>query len=90
MLGCHRGIAIVEDKYRKELNPNVAMEWGWMRGFRRPVLFLVEASFESARADWSGLISSEFTWPQSKGKWKGAAKLEKIVRDWLERDPASG
>src|SRR5688500_3622686 len=26
LLGCRRGIAIVEDKYRAELNPNVAME----------------------------------------------------------------
>ena len=32
LLGCRRGIAIVEDKYLPELNPNVAMEWGWMRG----------------------------------------------------------
>lgn len=33
LLGCRRGIAIVEDKYLPELNPNVAMEWGWMRGW---------------------------------------------------------
>jgi hypothetical protein len=30
LLGCATGIAIVEDRYRPELNPNVAMEWGWM------------------------------------------------------------
>jgi hypothetical protein len=29
LLGCKRGVAIVEDKYLPELNPNVAMEWGW-------------------------------------------------------------
>jgi hypothetical protein len=27
LLGCKRGIAILEDKYLPELNPNVAMEW---------------------------------------------------------------
>jgi hypothetical protein len=27
LLGCRRGIAIVEDKYLPELNPNVAMDW---------------------------------------------------------------
>ena len=31
MLACSRGIAIVESKFRPDLNPNVAMEWGWMR-----------------------------------------------------------
>ena len=42
LLGCSRGVAIVEDQYRAELNPNVAMEWGWMRGMGKPVLYLVE------------------------------------------------
>ena len=32
LLGCKRGIAVVEDRYKPELNPNVMMEWGWMRG----------------------------------------------------------
>ena len=39
LLGSSRGIAILESKDKPELNPNVAMEWGWMRGraekFRR-------------------------------------------------------
>ena len=25
------GFAIVQDRYRPELNPIVALEWGWMR-----------------------------------------------------------
>jgi hypothetical protein len=32
LLGCSKGIAIIEDRYRPELNPNVALEAGWMRG----------------------------------------------------------
>ena len=62
LLGCRRGIAIVEDKARTELNPNVAMEWGWMRGMGRDVLYLVETSFVSKRADWGGLIEQSFEW----------------------------
>lgn len=62
LLGCQRGIAIVEDKYLPELNPNVAMEWGWMRGMGRNVLYLVEKSFTKPRADWSGLIEYPFEW----------------------------
>jgi hypothetical protein len=62
LLGCRRGIAIVEDKYLPELNPNVAMEWGWMRGMGRNVLYLVERGFNKHRADWGGLIECEFDW----------------------------
>jgi hypothetical protein len=62
LLGCARGIAIVEDKYLPELNPNVALEWGWMVGMGREVLFLREQSFVHARADWTGLINATFDW----------------------------
>lgn len=62
LLGCRRGIAIVEDRYLAELNPNVAMEWGWMVGMGREVLFLREAHFKHDRADWGGLLHEEFDW----------------------------
>ena len=62
MLGCSRAIAIVESKHTAELNPNVAMEWGWLRSTEREVLFLVEKDFDRERADISGLIKDEFDW----------------------------
>lgn len=62
LLGCARGVAIVEDRYRPELNPNVAMEWGWMVGMGRRVLFLREREFAHDRADWAGLLSHSFDW----------------------------
>ncbi len=62
MLGCRRGIAIMEDRYRPELNPNVAMEWGWMTGMGRSVLYLRERAFDHARADWDGLLHDVFDW----------------------------
>jgi hypothetical protein len=62
LLGCRRGIAIVEDKYAPELNPNVAMEWGWMQGMGRDVLYLREESFSHERADWTGLLCETFNW----------------------------
>ena len=62
MLGCSRAIAIAESRHTKELNPNVMMEWGWLRATDREVLYLVEESFDLARADISGLISSKFVW----------------------------
>lgn len=62
MLACGRGIAIVEDRFNRKLNPNVAMEWGWMRAMKKPVLYLVEKSVEQVPADVAGLIKSRFDW----------------------------
>lgn len=62
MLACTRGIAIVEDRFNPKLNPNVAMEWGWMRGMRRPVTYLVEKGVTLVPADVAGLIQSRFDW----------------------------
>lgn len=62
LLYCRRGVALVEDRYAPELNPNVAMEWGWMHGMGRDVLFLQEQDFRHHRANWDGLLRREFDW----------------------------
>jgi hypothetical protein len=79
LLGCRRGIAIVEDKYLPELNPNVAMEWGWMRGMGRNVLYLVEKDFKKQRADWAGLIEYPFDWANP------TADIKAGVEAWLKK-----
>jgi hypothetical protein len=78
LLGCKRGVAIVEDRYLPELNPNVAMEWGWMRGMGRDVLYLVEKGFAKQRADWGGLIESSFNWANP------AFEIDAAVAAWLK------
>jgi hypothetical protein len=79
LLGCRYGVAIVEGRYRPELNPNVAMEWGWMRGLGKDVLFLVEKqAHKYLRADWSGLIRQEFSWSEPR------KTIPDHVRAWLE------
>lgn len=81
LFGCQRGIAIVEDKYRRELNPNVAMEWGWMRGMGRDVLYLVERTFTLGRADMAGLLEERFDWDNPE------PAITAAVRRWLQVDP---
>jgi hypothetical protein len=79
LLGCRYGVAIVEGHYLPELNPNVAMEWGWMRGLGKDVLFLVEKkAHKYIRADWSGLIRREFSWREPH------ETIPRHVRAWLE------
>ena len=74
LLGCQQGIAIVEDRYRAELNPNVTLEWGWMRAMGRRVLYLVEESFDRARADLSGFIRHPFKWQEPEPRISEAVK----------------
>jgi len=81
LLGCERGIAVVEDCYKKEFNPNVAKEWGWMRAMGRNVLFLIEKKFKHLRADWGGLLSEEFNWSTPD------SAIKKAIEKWL---PAKG
>lgn len=78
LFGCKRGVAIVESKYKNELNPNVMMEWGWMRGMGKEVLYLVEKSFDLKRADISGLIQYNFTWELPQNEIKTA------IQKWLK------
>jgi hypothetical protein len=62
LMACGKAVAIVESRHTPELNPNVTMEWGWLRATERRVLFLVEKTFDKARADLSGLTREEFDW----------------------------
>lgn len=77
LLGCRQGVAIVEDSYLDELNPNVTMEWGWMRGMGKAVLFLVEESFSRSRADIGGLLEESFSWSSPS---TGTAE---VIKSWL-------
>jgi hypothetical protein len=77
LLGCRQGVAIVEDKHTDELNPNVSMEWGWMRGMGKSVLFLVEEHFSQNRADVEGLIRDGFRWDEPETTIRAA------VEGWL-------
>jgi hypothetical protein len=80
LLCCKYGIAIVEDKSLAELNPNVALEWGWMLGMGRTVIFLKEQDFARGCADWSGRIHESFDWnnPQP-GIERAARRLSAIT-----------
>jgi hypothetical protein len=66
LLGCRFGIAIVETRYSQSPNPNVALEWGWMRAMGKQVLYLKEATYTDERADFLGLLVSEFDWEKPR------------------------
>lgn len=53
------------------------MEWGFLRAFGRPVLYLEEMSFKKQRADWHGLIKHSFKWDEPE------EDVQSAVADWL-------
>jgi hypothetical protein len=91
-LGSRFGIAIIENKYTNEFNPNVAMEAGYMAALGKEVLLLVEKTFPYNRADMAGRLQSQFTWG---GKNADLKTVEDAVIRFLEnqripREPGSG
>ena len=77
LMGCKRAVAIVEDEYYDELNPNVALEWGWMRALKRDVMYLLKSGFKQGRADTEGFLRTEFDWHDPE------AMIRPAIIDWL-------
>lgn len=60
MLCCSLGVAVLEDRVQNEFNPNVALEYGFMRALDKPVLLLVDSGFRNLRADVIGTVREAF------------------------------
>jgi hypothetical protein len=60
IIGSKYGIAVLEDEVAQELNPNVALEYGFMKALDHPVALLRSSGFEHGRADLSGKLSKDF------------------------------
>jgi len=76
MIGCRYGIAILEDIVQDEFNPNVALEYGFMRGLGKEVLLLKEQRFKP-RADIMGTLWEEFDIFQIE------SQVERAITRWL-------
>jgi len=74
MTACDYGIAVLEDIYLDEMNPNVALEYGYMLAKEKKVHLLKEKSFKNIRADILGKIWTEFD-----------IDREKSVREAIQR-----
>lgn len=74
--GCDYGIAILENIYLDEMNPNVALEYGYMLAKRKKVLLLKQKSFVNIRADILGKIWKEFDVDNEDS-------IETAIRAWM-------
>jgi hypothetical protein len=82
MLGCRYGIAILEDHVGDELNPNVALEYGFMKGLGREVVLLKERCFKHLRADLVGTIPKDFD-IGTNDHVLDKRSIQDAVQDWL-------
>src|SRR5262249_39552272 len=60
MICCKYGIAVLEDRVVNEFNPNVALEYGFMRALDKPTLLLADSGFRNLRADIIGTLREQF------------------------------
>ncbi|WP_339702284.1 hypothetical protein [Algoriphagus aquimarinus] len=74
---CKYGIAILEDRIANEFNPNVAIEYGYMRALNKPVLLLADSGFRNLRADIIGTLREEFDITDIKGS------IDEPINRWL-------
>jgi hypothetical protein len=81
MLGCKYGIAILEDRVAAELNPNVALEYGFMKAMNRRVGLFRNSDFRQNRADFSGKLAKTFEIGSDSTLNK--ASLKTAIEAWL-------
>ncbi len=73
---CNYGVAILENLYLDEINPNVAMEYGYMLAKDKKVLLLKEKSFTNIRADILGKIWKGFEFDDMES-------VKKAIQSWM-------
>lgn len=78
MLCCKYGVAVLEDRAKDEFNPNVALEYGFMRALDKRALLLTDRGFRNLRADIVGTLREEFDITDLAGTL--AAPIERWIR----------
>lgn len=79
MVCCKYGIAILEDRVADEFNPNIAIEYGFMRALNRRTLLLADVGFRNLRADIIGILREHFDIANIEGTIRGP--VEKWLRE---------
>jgi len=81
MLGCQFGLAVLEDCGANEMNPNVALEYGFMKALNKEVGLLREENFKHDRADLIGKLVKPFR--IQEGLVLDEDSLKRAIQDWM-------
>lgn len=81
MLGSRYGLAVLEDRVSAEMNPNVALEYGFMKALNRQVALLRDIAFKHDRADLTGKLAMPFE--IGEGKKLDRKSVTRSLQNWL-------
>lgn len=81
MFGSMYGMAVLEDRVASELNPNVTLEYGFMKALNRTVGLFRAEGFGHDRADLTGKLSKSFSIDADDKL--DEVSLKSAVQDWL-------
>jgi hypothetical protein len=81
MFGSKYGMAILEDRVANELNPNVTLEYGFMKALNRTVGLFRAQDFRHDRADLTGKLSKSFSIDASDRL--DESSLKSAIYEWL-------
>jgi nucleoside 2-deoxyribosyltransferase len=74
--GCNYGIAVMENLYSGKINPNVALEYGYMLAKGKKVLLLKEKAFKNIQADMLGQLWEEFELDKM-------GSIQRAIKQWM-------
>ena len=80
MMGCKFGICVFEEMDEREFNPNVPLEYGFMRAMNRQVLLLKEQRMPKMPSDITGKLFKSFDMMDIDSSVKTQVMM------WAERD----
>lgn len=80
MMGCKFGVCVFEEIDEREFNPNVPLEYGFMRAMNRQVLLLKDIRMAKMPSDMTGKLYRTFD------TYNITATLHEQIGQWAERD----
>lgn len=80
MMGCKYGIFIFEDIDEREFNPNVPLEYGFMRAMNKRILLLKEQRLPKMPSDITGKLYKAFDMFNIK------ETIESQIKQWISSD----
>lgn len=80
MMGCMYAVCVFEDIDRREFNPNVAIEYGFLRAMDRRILLLKEQRLPTMSSDMVGKLYRPFD------ALKITPTIDARIGEWAERD----
>ena len=80
MMGCRFGVCVFEEIDEREFNPNVPLEYGFMRAMNRQVLLLKDIRMPKMPSDMTGKLYRNFD------TYDITLTIHEQISQWAERD----